>query len=108
MTKFIDLVKDVNNNPFPAAEPRDEKNHTIAFTGTTAKNSTAFDAASRMVLVTPKQDCFIRFGGTSVEAANTDMFLVANEPRYLKIPKGATHIAAIQLSSGGNLYVTEF
>ena len=41
MTKFIDLVKDVNNNPFPAAEPRDEKNHTIAFTGTTAKNSTA-------------------------------------------------------------------
>lgn len=49
--------------------------------------------------------CWIKFGDSAVTAANTDTLFPAGA-EVMKIPAGATYIAAIQEASGSVLSIT--
>lgn len=52
-------------------------------------------------------DCFVEFGGASVVAvAATGMRLPAGAVEYVRVPLGATHIAAITGTGTATLYIT--
>ena len=74
--------------------------------GTTARNTTAISADS--VTVHASQDVYFKVGGSSIEASSSsyDMHLAAGA--YVEITmNGATHIAAIQVSTAGVFYINE-
>jgi hypothetical protein len=74
----------------------------VAYTGT-AGTSTAINTYTNVVRLLATTAAFIRFGGTAV--AN-DMYLPAGVAEYFTINGGDT-ISAIQVASGGSLYITE-
>lgn len=106
------LPLDKNSNPVPALRLKAAGGaHTISVSGTSARNSTGFHAATRVVSLYATTDVYVRFGGASVTAAATDHFFPAGTYYDIAIGGGetghATHIAALQVSSGGTLYVSE-
>ncbi len=89
--------------------------HQISVTGTTARNSTAFNENTRAVELWSTEDLFFRFGGSTVTAVTTDHFLPREVARSYATGgdvtvgglQQATHIAAIRESISGTLYVSE-
>ena len=59
-----------------------------------------------LVRVAALEDCYIRFGTTPVVAAVTDTLFPAGV-EVMQVPAEATHIAAIQVSTGGVITFTE-
>ena len=78
----------------------------ISVTATSARNATAFAATTAAIAVYTTKDCFIRTGGSSVTAANTDHFLPAGFYTTLAL-KGDTYLAATSNGTNGTLYVSE-
>lgn len=78
----------------------------IALAATTARNSADFGEGVKVVDLYATQDCFVKFGGGTVTAAATDVFVKASV-----ITRYATHgnarLAAIRSSADGTLYITE-
>lgn len=106
------LPLDSNNNPIPALRLKTSGGaHTITVSGSTARNSTAFTDTTRVISVYATTDIYIRLGGASVTATNTDHFFPADTYYDIAVGGGetghATHIAALQVSGGGTLYVSE-
>lgn len=78
--------------------------HSISFTGTSAKNSTAFSASTRILAgIVATQPCFIRAGDSTVVATTADTFLAANAVYTFGIDSNITHIAVIQETGAGTL-----
>lgn len=78
----------------------------VAFTGTSAQ-SAALGASTSVVEVISTQNCHIKTGEDPTATADgTSMYLPANVMRRIAIV-GGHKIAAIQDSSGGNLFITE-
>lgn len=78
----------------------------LAFTGTSARSS-AFGPHTTVVRVCATADCHIINGPTPTAAADgTCMFLKAGVVEYIGVAPG-DKIAAIQDSTGGNLFITE-
>ena len=71
---------------------------------TAGSNSVALPSGSNIRLFA-LTDCFIAFGDSSVSADNTSAFFEAGT-EIMKVPTGATHIAAKQYTLGGTLYIT--
>ncbi len=78
----------------------------IAFSATSARQTTAFPVDRLVIAVYATQDCFIRTGDDSVTATVTDHFLPAGFYTTLAL-KGHTHIATIRSSVDGTLYISE-
>jgi len=87
--------------PMPAASL------TVAYTGT-AGTTSAIPASASVVRVVATTDCFIEItvAGTAA-VANTGLYLPALTPEYFACPP-SSKVSAIQVSSGGTLYVTPF
>ena len=87
--------------PMPAASL------TVAYTGT-AGTTAAVSANASVVRVIATTDCFIEITTAGTAAvANTGLYLPALTPEYFFCPPSAK-VSAIQVSSGGTLYVTPF
>lgn len=74
--------------------------------GTSARNSTAISSDSATVHASA--DVYLKIGTSGVVASSSDydMHLIAGA--YVQIPtRGATHIAAIQVSAAGVFYINE-
>jgi hypothetical protein len=105
------LPTDANSNPIPALRLRPGAAHTISVTATSARNTTAFNAATRVVGVYATQPMFIRFGDNTVTAAATDHYLPADT--YLDISiaaddvQSSTNLAAVRAVADGTLYISE-
>ena len=105
------LPLDINDNPIPPLRLRDGGAHVITSSGTSARNSTAFDTDTRVVSVYATQPVYLSFGDDSVSATSNDHYFPAGI--YYDIALGgdgaahATHLAVLQVSSGGNVYVSE-
>ncbi len=105
------LPLDSNDNPIPALRLRDGGAHVIASSGTTARNSTAFDDGTRVVSVYATQPVYLSFGDSSVEASSSDHYFPAGI--YYDVSLGgdgaphATHLAVLQVSQSGSVYVSE-
>jgi len=105
------LPTDIDDNPIPAVRLCAGGAHAITTSGTTARNSTAFDAGTRIISLYATENVYIKFGGASVTAAATDHFFPKGV--YYDFAIGGdrtphyTHVAALQVSTGGTLYISE-
>ena len=65
---------------------------------------------AQTVRVMSTTDCFIEIGISPTAVADTGLFLPAYTPEYFECIGGVTgtKVSAIQVSTGGTLYVTPF
>lgn len=105
------LPEDSNDNPIPALRLKDGAAHTISASGTTARNSTAFDADTRVVSLYATVPVYLAFGGVSVEATSSDHYFPAGV--YYDVSIGGektghyTHMAVLRVNSDGSVYISE-
>jgi hypothetical protein len=79
---------------------------TVTVSGTTAA-STALNAQCRVVQLVSTENCYVLPGsGTPTATAVNGMFILKDWPHYINV-SGGEKIAAIQVSTGGTLYVSE-
>lgn len=78
---------------------------TVAYTGTHGVVATAFGSQTRVVRVYTTTAGFVAFGSAPT-ATTADIPMAANVPEYFIVSPNSK-VSAIQLSAGGNLYVTE-
>jgi hypothetical protein len=110
MTTF--LPHDANDHPIPALRLKASGGaHSIAASGSSARNSTAFDAATRVISLYATEPVYVRFGGSSVTAANTDHYFPGGVYYDVSIGGGAaaqfTHVAVLRVTDNGTVYISE-
>ncbi|MCC7305306.1 MAG: hypothetical protein IT558_03490 [Alphaproteobacteria bacterium] len=103
---------DSDNNPIPALRIRSGAGgHSITASGSSARNSTAFNADTRVVSVYATVPVYINFGDSSVTAASTSHYFPSGLYYDFAIGGGQTghftHLAVLQVSSGGTVYISE-
>lgn len=105
------LPIDDNNYPIQALRLAPGKAHTLAVTATSARNTTAFDTATRVIGIYATVPVFVRLGSSSVTATNTDHYVPADTLIDIAIAgdneQSFTHLAAVRASSDGALYISE-
>lgn len=105
------LPQDSNNNPIPALRFKNGAAHSIAATGTSARNSSAFDAATRIISLHATAPVFIKFGNSSVSATSGDHYFPAGI--YYDVCIGGdnmahyTHVAVLAADADGSVYISE-
>lgn len=105
------MPTDANSNPIPALRLRSGSAHSVAVTATSARNTTAFNTATRVIGLYATQPMFIRFGDNAVTAAATDHYLPADTYMDIAVAaddvQSATHVAAVRAVADGTLYISE-
>ncbi len=105
------MPRDSNDNPIPALRLRDNNAHKITVTATSAKNSTSFNAETRVVSLYATGPVYVRFGGSDVVATASDHYFPGGVYYDLAIGGGdvaqSTHIAVIRADSNCMLHVSE-
>lgn len=105
------LPLDNDNNPVPAVRLRDGKAHSITSSGSSARNATAFDDDTRVISIYATEDVYIAFGDSTVTADSGDHFFP--KETYYDLAIGGskvshyTHMAVLQVSTGGTVYISE-
>lgn len=105
------LPLDSNDNAIPAMRLLASGAHTISSTASSARNSTAFNAETRVVSVYATKDVYLNFGDSGVTADSGDHFFPAGV--YYDFAIGGdgtahyTHLAALRVSEDGNVYISE-
>ena len=79
---------------------------TITSSGTSAATSNGVGAQVSDVLITATQNVYLTFGLAPTATASTGLFLLKDWPTYFSI-HGGEKVAALQVSSGGTVYVSE-
>jgi len=99
------LPIDVNNYPIQILALSTTATLTVA--GTSARAALPAGASHEdIVRVASNTDCYIKFGDSTVEATSSDPLFTTGVESF-KVPAQATHIAAIQVSAGGVMTITE-
>ena len=78
----------------------------VTYTGT-AGTTAAVGSSCTTVRVMSTTDCFIEVGTSPTAVADTGMYLTAYSPEYIGAGP-SFKVSAIQVASGGTLYVTPF
>ncbi len=105
------LPQDLNDNPIPALRMKSGGAHSIAAGASSTRNSTAFDADTQIVSLYADVPVYIAFGDNTVTASSSDHYLPAG--LYYDVSIGGdhsahyTHVAVLQASSAGTLYISE-
>ncbi len=105
------LPLDSNKNPIPALRLKNSGAHVISSAASSARNTTPFNADTRVISVYASEDVYINFGGASVTATSSDHFFPAGT--YYDFAIGGdgtghyTHIAVLRVNADGNVYVSE-
>ncbi len=103
----MNLPLDNNGHTIQALGVRDDGAHEITVSGTSARNSTAFDTKTNVLWLYSTTDLHFKTGGADTTATTTDHFLPAGI--RVPLPKTASrqYIAVIQASASGTLYISE-
>lgn len=105
------LPRDDNNTPIPAMRLVSGGAHKINFNATSARNTTAFNATTRVISIFTTRDVYVKTGNSSVTATTSDHFIPANLYYALCLGSDAsdrhTHIAALRATEDGTLYISE-
>jgi hypothetical protein len=105
------LPVDSNNNPIPAMRLRSGGAHSIAATATSARNTTAFDADTKIVSVYATVPVYLKMGNSSVSATTADHYFPAETYYDFAIAGDsgaqASHIAVLRASGDGTVYISE-
>lgn len=59
----------------------------------------------RYIRVAARNECYVRIGISTVNAAATDLLIQPADSAILNVPNGVTHIAAIQGTAAGVLSI---
>ena len=103
-------ARDSHGQVIPALTPGDSQN---VATSAVSAQSTAITADIAVVRLFGTEDMYIEFGSNPTALTNgTSMYLPAGVPEYFAVPRtlkaaGTCKIAAIQVSTGGVLNITE-
>ena len=92
-------------NPSLQTTYRQSSHQKIAFTGTAGTIANGFGAQTKTVRVIVTSAAYVKIGN-SPTATSSDMYMAANVPEYFTVSPGQK-ASAIQVSSGGDLHVTE-
>lgn len=105
------LPKDADNNAIPALGLRAGGSHAITAGASSTRNATAFNAETRVVNVIATVPVYIEFGDISVAATANSHYFPAGVYYGFDVGGGKsaqkTHMAVLQVSSGGNVYISE-
>lgn len=104
------MPTDTLGNPIPALGYVDGGAKTVALTVTSARNSTAISASTRVITLYATVACYLRFGDSTVTANNTDHFFPSGT--YYDVAIGPDtkdrYVAAIRDgTTDGTLYISE-
>lgn len=80
--------------------------HQVKAYTTSAEIDNAIGTGVNKVRVVVTTAAYIKIGKTPVTATTSDVYMPADSPEYFTIRPGEK-VAAVQVSSGGNLHVTE-
>lgn len=108
------LPVDADSNPIPALRLKAGGAHSINATASSARNSTAFNAATKVVSLYATGAIYVRFGNSSVTAAATDHYFPVGFYYDFAISGGEsgkapqnTHVAVLAAGSNCTVYVSE-
>ena len=105
------LPQDLNDNPIPALRMKSGGAHSIIVGTSSVRNATTFDADTQIISLYSDVPVYISFGDSTVSATSSDHYLPAG--LYYDVSIGGdhsahyTHIAVIQASGAGTLYISE-
>ena len=98
------MPDDQNGDAIQTLAPENTSNVTV----TGSSSSTSLPSATvsgDVVRLASDQDCYVEFGGSGVSASASSLLFMAGV-EFFKVPLGATHVAALQLSTAGVLTIT--
>lgn len=103
---------DANNNPLPALRLKKDGAHSIAASASSARNTAAFDARTKIISVYATVPVYIAMGGADVEADSGDHYYPAGIYYDFAIEGHAsahyTHIAVLRADgTDGTVYISE-
>ncbi len=105
------LPTDMDDNVIPAVRLKSGGAHTINVSGTSARNSTAFDAETRIVSLYATGAVYVKFGDSSVTATTSDHYFPTGVYYDFSVGGGKvghyTHVAVLQADSSCKMYVSE-
>lgn len=105
------LPLDNRDQPIPAMRLKTAGAHTIAASGTAARNATAFDADTRVISIYATVPVYLKFGDNTVTATNAAHYFPSGVYYDFAIGGGAsghyTHVSALAVSSSGSVYISE-
>lgn len=107
------LPKDADNNTIPAFRLREGGAHSIAFTDTAARNSTAFDSDTKVISLYATMPVYLKLGDSSVTATTSDHYFPAGIYYDVAIAGGSAkgphnaYISALRTTEDGTLYISE-
>ena len=108
---FTRLPTDSNDETIPALRLKPDSAHTITSSASSARNASAFDENTRVISLFATEDVYLNFGGASVTADTSDHFFPKGVYYDMAIGADAsaqyTHVAVLQVTSGGTLYISE-
>lgn len=105
------LPQDSNDNPIPALRLKSGGAHSISATASSARNSTAFSADTKIVSLYTDIAVYVRFGDSSVTASTSDHYFPAG--LYYDVALGGentvhyTHVAVLRADTDGTVYISE-
>jgi hypothetical protein len=105
------MPTDINDNAIPALRLRASGAHAIAAGATSARNTAAFNAETRVVSLYATVPVYVKFGNSAVTATASDHYYPAG--LYYDFAVGGdqsghyTHVAVLRASSDGTVYVSE-
>ena len=91
-------------NGVQALRPSHSTTQKASFTGTAGTISNAVN--SSIVRVVCTSAAYVAIGSAPTADAN-DMYVAADQPEYFRVIPGSDKVSAVQVSAGGDLYVTE-
>jgi len=105
------LPRDTNDTPIPAVRFKDGTARALTVTATSARNSTAFAADTRVISLYATGPVYIKFGSSSVTATTSDHYFPAGVYYDVAIGGGAVaqygYIAALRVDTNCTLYISE-
>ena len=106
------LPLDDDSNPIPAIRLKAAGGaHSIAASAVSARNSTPFDDATKIVSLYATGPVYVRFGGSSVTATTSDHYFPTGVYYDFSIGGGAvphyTHVAVLRATSDCSVYISE-
>lgn len=79
----------------------------VTVSGSSARTAADFDSQTTIVEVAASVACYIKFGDDTVVATDSDLYLPANTPRMYGVTAQTPRMAALQVTGGGFVTVTE-
>lgn len=108
------LPRDADSNPIPAMRLRSGGAHTISATGSSARNTTAFSDMTKVVNLYATGPVYVKFGTSSITAANTDHYFPEGLYYDFAISGGesgkgpqSTHVAVLAAGSNCTVFISE-